>query len=247
MKLLRFAMLLVVAVACAGCAGDSKKTSAQGAAGGLFGPSPKQLVRQMFESPDPDLRRSAIEKLSRKKRGRREPYLKAYAAMVDDPAATVRSAAVRALGRSGDSRFVKPVVAALKDSDKTVRWDAAVALDSLADDQAILPLSDRAVGDAHVDVRAAAAKALRHYRRREVLDTLLKCLEDPAFGVRFQAAEALRELTGESRGTESQQWRKILAARPDPFGAPAEPKRPWWDLFGLTKPKATPTTGPAGK
>lgn len=235
----RMRLLLFAAIVAAGGCGDGEggKIPFAQAMAELSGRSPGALVRQMFESPDPDLRRSAIEELSRKDRGRRGPYLKAYAAMAADPAPTVRSAAVRALGRAGDSRYARTVADALKDGEETVRWDAAVALDSLADDQTVRPLAESATTDTSVDVRAAAAKALRHYPRKDVLDTLLRCLEDEAFCVRFQAAGALSELTGEAGGTDADRWREILAAKPDPFARPARPKRPWWDWFGLTGPK----------
>lgn len=238
----RFLLPAAIIVALAGCGGKKDPLG-----GGPFGPSPGELTRLMFESPDADVRRLAIERLSAKSRGRRAPYPKAYAALASDPSATVRSAAVRALGRVGDSRYAETVVAALADPDETVRWDAAVALDALPDEQAVAPLADRAGADASVDVRAAAARALRHYRRRDVLAALLRGLEDSEFCVRFQAAGALAELTGESAGPEADEWRKLLAAKDDPFAPPARPKRPWWDLLGLTRPKKTPTTRPAAE
>ncbi len=209
--------------------------------------SPGELVRQMFESPDADVRRSAIEKLVSKDWGRRKPYTEAYAALTADPAATVRSTAVRALGRCGDADQLKAVLAALNDREEMVRWDAAVALDSLIDEQAVKGLTERAALDGSVDVRAAAAKALRHYRRKDVLETLLGCLEDASFCVRYQAAKSLGELTGESAGLEADQWRTVLAAKADPFARQAKRQRPWWDWLGVSKSAPTPATQPAGK
>jgi len=245
MKLIRCAVLIAVAAAAAGCRSGSPGTSSDPRMIGLFGHSPKRLVAQMFESPDPDLRRQAIEELSDEGWGRRGAYLKAYALMTTDPAATVRSAACRALGRAGNPAHIEAVIAALKDEDQTVRWDAAVALDSLIDEQAIEPLSDAAGSDSAVDVRAAAAWALRHYRRREVLETLIGCLSDSHFRVRYRAAEALKELTGRDAGTDPGPWRELLTSATDPFAKPAAPKRPWWDLLGLTGPKPTASQPPA--
>ena len=249
-----FPRLLVLAatVATAGCgSGDGKARGSLMTR--MFGPSPEQLVEQMLKSPDADLRRQAVEKLSGKGRGRREPYLTYYAAMTGDPAATVRSAALRALGRSGNVKYVKVVAASLKDPDAIVRWDAAVALDRLVDlaagagkagDLAVKILSEAATTDDSVDVRAAAAGALRHYQRRQTLATLLVCLQDPAYGVRFRASEALRELTGENAGPEADEWQRVLAAKADPFAKPPKAKRPWWDWFGVTN-KKRPTSQPA--
>lgn len=195
----------------------------------MFGPSPNQLVVQMFESEDPDLRRDAIERLSKKDRGLRGPFPKAYAIMTTDSAATVRSAAVRALGRVGDAKYAKEVIVALSDSEASVRTDAAVALDSIPAPEVVGPLSLRANSDESPDVRIASARALRHYPRPDVLETLLRCLDDPKLAVRCRAAGSLTELTGESAGTDARAWRRILDGKTDPFAttAPAK-KKSWW-------------------
>jgi len=237
------------------------------------GPSRKELIGQMFESPDPDRRREAIEEIADHDWGRRDPYLKAFALKATDRGEddTVRCAALRALARAGDKRYVGPVVETLRDASPVVRCDAAVALDSLPEPRAIAALRRSAVSDPAVDVRVAAAKALRHYRRKDVLETLLACLDDPEFAVRFQAGESLSELTGERGGSDAEKWERILSGKSDPFArpprrrrrwydrfrirrrkrpatAPAGSQRPWWDWFGVTKkrsPATAPTTSPA--
>jgi len=231
-KVLRNILVLVIAAACGGCAQQSKNTGIDNVVKKMFGPSPKVLVKQMFESDDPDLRRDAIERLSEKDWGRRGSYLKAYAILTEDPAATVRSAAVRALGRSGNAEYAKEVIAALSDRKASVRTDAAVALDSIFAPDAIEPLSARATSDVSPDVRVAAAQALRQYRRADVLETLLRCLDDPKLAVRSRAAESLTELTGENAGTDARAWRRILDGKTDPFTttAPAK-KKSWWKRF----------------
>jgi len=232
----------------------------------VLGPSPTALAKQLGDD-DPDLRREAIEKLSRKKWGRREPYLKLYAAFTLDESPTVRSAAVRALGRSGETKYAKDVALVLKDRESTVRWDAAVALDSLADDSVIEPLSRSAAADPATEVRVAAVAALRHYRRPDVLETLLERLSDPEFAVRFQAGETLEHLTGEECSTDRAAWQRTLAAKPDPFARPekkrwwqrlrrrrkkppadkakAKSGRPWWDWMGVTRKKKAQGDPPA--
>jgi DNA primase len=206
----------------------------------LFGPAPQELVRQMFESRDPDLRRSAIERLSARDWGRRDPYLKAYALLAGDTVPSVRSAAVRALGRGGDARYAEPVVAALKDPDEHVRWDAAAALDLLVDERAVAPLAEAAVSDPSVDVRLASARALRHYRTREAGEALLRCLDDPEFSVQFQAGESLKQLTGESAGTDVRAWRALLGASGVPVAPPPRRARPWWDWMGVARRASSP-------
>ncbi|MCK4626216.1 MAG: HEAT repeat domain-containing protein [Phycisphaerae bacterium] len=228
MKIIRYIPIVILVVLAVGCSPAGRG----GLTRKLFGPSPKQLVVQMFESDDPDLRRDAIERLSKKDWGRRGAYPKAYAIMTTDSAATVRSAAVRALGRVGDAKYAKEVIAALSDRESSVRWDAAVALDSIFAPEAVGPLSLRANSDVSPDVRVASARALRHYRQQDVLDTLLRCLDDPKLAVRCRAAESLTELTGEVAGTDARDWRRILAGKTDPFAttSPAK-KKAWWKWF----------------
>ena len=225
-------LLAALVLAPAGCTMDSENPAMRR----IFGPAPKALVRQMFESPDPDLRREAIDKLSAKDYGQREPYLKGYAALATDPAPTVRSSAVRALGRGKDPGYVNVVLEALKDANTGVRWDAAAALDLILDPKAVEPLARTAANDDSVDVRIAATRALRHYRTREAAGALLHCLEDADFSVRFQAAESLKELTGESIPPDHRAWRDNLVARGYSL-APAPPRRsrPWWDWMGVAQ------------
>jgi HEAT repeat protein len=230
MKILRYIPIVVLVAVATGCSPDGAGRG--GLTRKLFGPSPKQLVVQMFESEDPDLRRNAIERLSKKKWGRRGAYPKAYAIMTTDSAATVRSAAVRALGRVGDAKYAKEVIAALSDRESSVRWDAAVTLDSIFAPEAVGPLSLRANSDESPDVRIASARALRHYRQPDVLETLLRCLDDPKLAVRCRAAESLTELTGESAGTDAHAWRRILNGKTDPFATTSPAKnKAWWKWF----------------
>ena len=215
MKILRNIPIVVLVALVSGCSPKGDDAGRGGFMKRLFGPSPNQLVVQMFESEDPDLRRDAIERLSKKDWGRRGSFLKAYAILTADPAATVRSAAVRALGRAGDAKYAKEVIEALSDREASVRSDAAVALDSISAPEAVKPLSAGATRDVSPDVRAASARALRHYRQPDVLETLLRCLDDPKLAVRRRAAESLTELTGENAGTDAHAWRRILNTKTD--------------------------------
>jgi hypothetical protein len=219
-------IVLLVSVV-AGCSNPGRKITLRQIVAKVRGPSTEALA-QMLLSDDPDVRRSGLEQLSSKESRCREPFLNMYATVADDPAPTVRGAALRALAKGGDPKYVPKVTAALNDPVPAVRWDAAGALDTLISDAAVGPLSQAALNDRSPDVRIAAAKALRHHRRPEVLEALLGCLADREFAVRFRAAESLRELTGQDGGTDEREWREILAGRDDPFAPPPPPEQPWW-------------------
>ena len=198
----------------------------------ILGPSPKQIAVNL-ESEDPDLRRQAIEALSGKDWGRREPYLKLYAAFTQDMDPTVRSAAVRAIGRAVGIAYIQAVIDRLNDREVRVRRDAAAALDVMVAPIAVGPLSRCATDDTSAQVRTAAARALRRYPQADVLEVLLACLDDDDFSVRFQACESLCELTGEHAGPDIREWQKALAEKKDLFAHPPKPKRAWWDWFGV--------------
>lgn len=268
----RLALILMVLPAWVGCA-SQKELTLQSILTKVRGTNEKMLVRDMLISPDPDVRRSSVEKLSSRKHGCEEPYLKGYATLTKDPNPLVRGAALRALGKGGDLKYIDEVVAALSDNHATVRWDAAAALDSMRSEKAVTKLAYAGLNDPSTDVRVACLKALRNYRRTDVVETLLLGLGDGEFAVRFRAAESLNELTGEALGTDLAEWREALGRRSELFGEKAQPKRswwarrfgrkvapapttrpattgdkrPWWDWFKVTKPKGpTATTQPAG-
>jgi HEAT repeat protein len=148
--------------------------------------------------------------------------------LAGDDDALVRAAAAGALGRVGDPNYLPALVSALKDRSAEVRLDTANALDLLTGEAAVEPLRKSATEDASVDVRAACARALRHYRRKEVGQTLLKCLDDDAFEVRHQSHATLTELTGNDAGISGEEWRDLLDR--EPLTQPL-PGRPWWNLL----------------
>lgn len=188
-----------------------------------------------FDPEDPDRRREGIALLSKRDWGLREPHLKGYAALLeadDDP--SVRSVAARALGKAGDTKYLSDVIKALSDKSPSVRWDAAAALDKLTGESAIDPLRQYALEDSSVDVRTSCARALRHYRRTLVVQTLTECLLDENFGVRYQAHTSLVEIAGRDLGYYPESWKgvsAVAALRTD------EKKRPWWDWFGTSRGK----------
>ena len=198
------------------------------------GITPRELAEQAFESPDPDVRREAVIRLSGHSWGRAEPYLKGYAAIVtaeirkrgDRRHPTLICAAVRALGRAGDPTYLPHVLVALKDLSAEVRWDAAAALDNMIGEKAVVALRSSALSDASVDVRGACCRALRHYRRQDVVNTLVRCLSDDEFAVRYEAHRTLTGLAGRDFGPDGADWAGV---RLDKLPVGTGKKKPWWN------------------
>jgi HEAT repeat protein len=63
------------------------------------------------------------------------------------------------------------------------------------------------VADPDLEVRLAAAQALRNHGPDVAVDPLIRALGDVNPGVREVALASLRHLTGEDRGTSAEAWR----------------------------------------
>ncbi|NLF32068.1 MAG: hypothetical protein GX591_14420, partial [Planctomycetes bacterium] len=155
--------------------------------------SPRQRIAMAFDLQDPDLRREGIAAMMEARGWDREPYLEAYATLAGDPDPLVRGAALGALGRAGATGYLDVIVGGLDDTDGRVRLDAAEALDRVAGEAAVEPLRRCTAEADEADLRARCARALRHYRTRPVLETLVTALSDEAFAVRYEARRSLRE------------------------------------------------------
>lgn len=165
----------------------------------------------MAVSDDPDERAKAITYWSSQGWGYGEAYMKYYASAArTDESPVVRALAVTALGKSGKREFVPDMVEVLKDGVPAVRVDAAIALDRVPGEPAVTQLQRQAVQDDSVDARVAAIRALRHYRRADVLTTLVRCLADHPFAVSYQAHAALVYLTGQDAGFDAARWQPIV-------------------------------------
>ncbi len=209
--MIRMMWTLMPAIMLAGCAGTTNKD-----------------IAKAFDTDDPDLRREGVVLLADRKGGLDGEFLKAYALLAEDPAPLVRATAVTALGRAGDPAYLDVVIEAMNDKDLRVRLDAAEALDGVHGDAAVAPLSIAARNEADDEMRARCVTALRHYKTRAVLETLLEAIDDHEYGVRLAARNALRELTGEDCGYQIGRWRASLAAKDDPFAVATVPTKPWW-------------------
>ena len=196
----------------------------------MWGPKGTDQVKMAFDPDDADNRREGVVGLAKRDWGLQDPYLKGYAVLLsEDRDPTVRSAAVRALGASGDQTYLTDIILALHDKHEQVRWDAAVALDNVLGEEAIEPLCEKANEDSSDSVRRCSAKALRHYRKKQVIKTLARCLDDDALGVRYTAHKSLMEILGRDVGTESENWQQFAKGEL-PDSAPAETKKRWWNF-----------------
>jgi len=226
----------LAAVLAAGCDAPGGSWDLKNMVRKVMPPSSKQQAVSLFDPDDADRRRKAVETLSSRSRGLKEPYLERYALLLTkDKNALVRGAAARALGKAGDRKYLTVIAGALSDESATVRWDAACALDNVTGKEAIEPLRKRVVSDESMDVRLSSVRALRHYNEPRVVATLVRALSDREFIVRNRAHDVLVELKGVDHGYSSGRWLAEIKDLPPTTEAPAPApaKESWWER--LTK------------
>jgi len=269
---------LAAALACAALSGCGKMTVVDIAAD-LAPGSRSRLATQLFDGRTADARRDAVLIMSFRRWWGLEPTaLRAYALIArtasEEP--TVRSVALRALGRAGTDAMphADEILSALGDRiSPHVRWDAAIALDEVRTggdrpflSKIILAMTtkpreapstealdaqrdewsdkvvphlmahlkwgrDRRTGEPSLDVRVACARALRIYRRTEVVVVLAAAMEnDEDYAVRREAHESLVELVGYDRGWAQSDWEDDMVKLPS---SPSGAGKRWWDPLGL--------------
>lgn len=100
------------------------------------------------------------------------------------------------------------LIQALHDEDEQVRTFAARSLNYIGDPQAVEPLI-HALRDEDMGVRADAASALGKLKDKRAIVPLLEMLKEKKRNYQC-AAEALREITGQSFGDDLRKWQAFF-------------------------------------
>jgi hypothetical protein len=202
-----------LAVVVAGAVGQAGMAFSDTAAS-LTGNGPRHLEwARTLADPDAsaDELREAMLGLVRYDYGRKPPYTDAYAQFAEkSPDALVRASALRALNISRSPK-TELFTQGLIDEAAAVRLEAAKALANVPDPSAAPALAGRAVDPREqLDVRIAAADALKHYEDPEPMRALVSLLESDDFGLVWQARRSLVTATGEDHGFDPLEWRKAM-------------------------------------
>ncbi|HUW81801.1 MAG TPA: HEAT repeat domain-containing protein [Phycisphaerae bacterium] len=222
--------------------------------------SPGQELFVALQEDDPDRRRQAVRAIARSDVVAQQWAVKAFETIArTDPDPQVRCAAIRALGRSGDSAAVAPLLMILNwrenptrvpyPPDDEVRWDATAVLASLAgwqlvadqdEPQARSTFARLLQKDENRNVRLEAARGMGCLNAdRAALDVLVTGLNDRDFGVVYECEQSLIKLTGMTFDYDSQAWTDWLGKTSDPFALAGHtpttlmPERlSWWQRGG---------------
>ncbi|MEM6561513.1 MAG: HEAT repeat domain-containing protein [Planctomycetota bacterium] len=172
-----------------------------------------------LRSPNPADRRMALLDLASRDFGGQEDYVTVYTGYAQgDPDPTVRAAALRALNLTNSGEPVL-FVESLADDEPLVRLEAAKALAKRPTTEAVTPLMTLVENRTEdVDIRIAAADALKHYPQIYVARRLANLVGDRDFSVAWQAGQSLRYLTGQDYDYQPGQWLMFLSESEKPFG-----------------------------
>jgi len=193
------------------------------------GHTPTNAVHAMNDPSSADNRRNGIiDLVTEWDFARKPPYTTKYKMMAqNDPDFTVRAMAIRALNICRDSSATPIFISELNDDEELIRLEAAKALANIPDPEAVTSLerilqgrretSDGQTEDESMDVRIAAADALRHYPRLTVAQNLVACLNEREFGVAWQSHHSLTILTGQDLQYDQNAWLAYLIGPAGPL------------------------------
>jgi HEAT repeat protein len=152
----------------------------------------EQALREVISNPQEfdEVRARALEAVgARDDAWVRQAISEAYESGVR----RMKVAAVHAMGRSAEPRWLPLLLRELGNEEPEVRYEAATALGSLGDESTV-PHLVRTLTDADEEVRGASITALGEIGGREAKEALLELTREGSEAVREAALEALAEI-----------------------------------------------------
>lgn len=186
----------------------------------MSGKTPVNEAAAMEDAKTPDARRDGINRLADRTFGKQAPYTTRYRQIGQfDTNPQVRATAIRALNRSRDGQSTGLFISALTDESPQVRIEAAKALANVPSESAVQPLLGVFNNASEeLDIRLAAADALRHYRKIEVARALINVLSDREFSIAWQSRQSLRAMTGQDKRYDQTAWLQLITGPQNPLG-----------------------------
>jgi HEAT repeat protein len=226
-------VLVLGAVLCmTGCSRQAKRQMKYGS---INKAAPVALPEDLAHS-NADERREAVAALAEGREVTRpEVFAILDAVARTDPVSQIRCVAIRGLGRYGDDRPVRTLLAVLQASkqgdkalppDEDIRWESLRALINLDQRKAFTSpqrdlLRDACIRMAEFDpsrnVRIAATEMLGHFRDRAVLAPLIRLVRNTDFAIAERAELSLIALTGVTHDYDPDAWETWVANTKDPF------------------------------
>lgn len=215
-------------------------------------PTPSEAVDMALDKYDADRRYRGTLILAKQKFAGNQLYIDLFRERATDADPGVRSAAIRALGLHGQVEHAPIIIAGLKDTDPTVREEAARALQRIHAPDAVEPLmlATQREREDEVGVRVQAAAALGQYAESRVVEQLIAALADESLAANAAARTSLRTLTGQDFGYDRAEWQRWYNATDTLFAGRiaylypsfSRSKR-WYEYIPLIPPPPNEPTG----
>jgi len=153
----------------------------------------EEALRRAIESPQevPEVRARALEAMGAM--GELSWVRDAICAAFESGHRRLRVAAIHAMGRSADPRWLPLLLRELQSDDPEYRYEAALACGAIGDPQAVPHLASL-LEDEDIEARQAAIAALGQIGGQEAKDLLLALRDDPSPAIREAVAAALAEI-----------------------------------------------------
>ncbi|MGL5096906.1 MAG: HEAT repeat domain-containing protein, partial [Planctomycetia bacterium] len=185
------------------------------ATGSRFGMTPTAATDPIVvlqQDQDPNHRLEAYRKLARAAQpdGRPDAVAMLMEGVRQEGSPLTKSEAVRALGRYSGPEVAKALSTATGDVHPIVRAEACNALAGATDAESLTRLGKMAAADDSVDVRYAAAEALRKRSDQRVTEMLVECLKDDDVTIVKSAHAGLAERSPVDYGTNHAAWSAYL-------------------------------------
>ena len=167
-------------------------------------------ARNLFDTTNPDTQRQAIAWMAKQKWGHEKPYMDAYRLAESSPSPLVRGQAMLALGTSGEPAVAPDIQRGLADKSKFVRLCAAMAAGYINNPILMPDLVQCLENDKDAQTRVFAAEALKPYKTRLVIETLINALDDRNVAIVQAAWDDLTVQTGQKFPQHSGPWQKWM-------------------------------------
>jgi HEAT repeat protein len=204
---------------------------AAGGCSSFMGTTAASFLRQVKESPDPNVRFLAYSKLaspnSYDSEDQKREVVRVLSAKLDDPKAeplVSRAAICRTLGELKRPEARPALLKVIDDPEPSLRFEAAHALGRVGNPEDVTVLVRVMAADTSPDCKVAAIEAIGALKPADprIALSLAEGMDNqsPSEGpaIRLASLRALRSITGKDFGVEPGPWRKYvqdLAAKAD--------------------------------
>jgi HEAT repeat protein len=160
-----------------------------------------------INSPSPDSRREALDKMARPKTA--SSNLGLFTDLLQkDPDAMVRAQCAHYLGKFHHKEAVPALIKATEDKDIFLRQETVWALGEIKDTTAVPKLLDLLEHDSNAEVRRRSAAALEKIEDSKAVDGLIAQLDDINQSVAYASLQALKTITKQDFGKDIKLWEK---------------------------------------